>query len=82
MTGAEHLADEVLAALKPKLTTELLRAAKELSADPLLSITQAARELGVSRATMQRLYDSGAFKRVPGLREVRIRRSTLSAYGK
>lgn len=47
----------------------------------LLTVPQIAKELRLSPATVRNLINAGALHRAPDLREMRVKRSEVNAYG-
>jgi excisionase family DNA binding protein len=50
--------------------------------NPLLTVQQSAKHVGLSPQTIRNLVRSGVLKRAKGLTDIRIRKSELDAYGK
>lgn len=75
------LADEIAARSAPKIAAKLLEVLPA-QANPLFTVKQAAAHTGLSQTTIRDLVKAGALKKAAGLKDTRIRRSVLDAYGK
>jgi excisionase family DNA binding protein len=80
--ATEALADELAAAVLEKVKAGLGSMLAAPQDDPALSVSEAAKVLGISPTTMRNLINNGIIHRCPGISEMRVRRSVLNAYGK
>lgn len=85
MSSLDQLSTEIAALAAPKLADLVLAELREklkLHDDPLLTVAQAAKHMGLHRDTVYRLLKAKVLKKAPGLTDIRIRQSVLDAYGK
>lgn len=81
----EQLSEEFVALVAPRLVDVLVAAMAArpmVQTDPLLTVTECAKRIGVGRDKIYELVKAGALLKAPGIREIRIRQSILDAYGK
>lgn len=80
-TFADQLAAEVVERVAPALLAKLDERALAARPDPLLTVQQASKHLGLSRENIRHLIELGHITKAPGLLEAKIRQSVLDAYG-
>lgn len=68
--------------LAKEIAAELVRLRPERDPNALLSVSQIAAQLSVSVETVRQLIDAGVLARVKGIKERRVKQSTVDAYGK
>lgn len=84
-TALEQLSDEFVALVAPKLVDVLVSAIGEklkANDDPLLTVEQSSKRLGVGRDKVYELVRAGLLKKARGITDIRIRQSVLDAYGR
>lgn len=81
-TLTSAIADEVVAKAGPKLVAYINAHRIAKDPDPLLTVNEAAKRIGLSSSAVRRLVQSGELRRAPGISEIFIKESVVDAYGK
>lgn len=78
----DEIAEQVIAKAGPKLLAYLDERRITPAEDPLLTVKESAKRLGVSTGTVRKIVALGELKRARGITDIMIRQSVVDAYGK
>lgn len=77
----DALAEEVAAKVGPKLVGYVDDLRVVTNRNQLLTVSEVAKYLRVSKRTVHHLVKIGALQRAPGIGQIRIKQSVVDAYG-